>query len=150
MQSNSAGIPLDYNFQVQLTDQSGKMVYSPYVHLPKEQGCIPKALSYFGGQLTWEPNALDIDPVGYNVINSGDSNLVVGTAYSRTLPGVSAGVAPYMWSILYGSLPPGLLLDGTKGIISGTPTAAGVYPVTLKVTDANGVNAAAVWTLTVK
>lgn len=45
------------------------------------------------------------------------------------------GVAPYKWEITEGPLPPGLTL-GANGLISGTPTAAGTYSVTVRVTDA--------------
>lgn len=52
------------------------------------------------------------------------------------------GVAPYTWSAQ--GLAPGLALvtdaeDTAKATISGTPTKAGPYPVSLTVTDADGV-----------
>ena len=40
------------------------------------------------------------------------------------------------------SLPPGLML-GADGVISGTPTVAGTYPVAVKVTDSSGATATA-------
>ena len=48
---------------------------------------------------------------------------VAGQAYSFTLT-ESGGVAPFMWSITSGSLPPGLTLNSSTGAISGTPTAS--------------------------
>ncbi len=45
---------------------------------------------------------------------------VVGSAYSQTLS-ATGGTAPYVWSVLSGSLPAGLTLSST-GLISGTPT----------------------------
>jgi putative Ig domain-containing protein/uncharacterized protein DUF5977 len=45
----------------------------------------------------------------------------VGAAYSETLL-QSGGVAPISWQVTDGVLPPGLTLDETTGIISGTPT----------------------------
>lgn len=59
----------------------------------------------------------------------------VGVAFSVTLESVG-GTGPYSYSLLSGSLPPGLSL--ASGIISGTPTAAGTYTFTIEVTDANG------------
>ena len=41
-------------------------------------------------------------------------------------------------SFAMGTLPPGLTLDGPSGLIQGTPTAEGRYPVTLTVENANG------------
>jgi len=58
-----------------------------------------------------------------------------GVAYAATLTR-SGGVAPYTWSIASG-LPPGVTLDPSTGLLSGTPTLAGVYDFTAQVTDAN-------------
>ncbi len=51
---------------------------------------------------------------------------------------VSGGTAPYTYSLGSGTLPPGLTLNTTTGLISGTPTTQGGYAFTVKVTDANG------------
>jgi hypothetical protein len=48
------------------------------------------------------------------------------------------GVAPLVFSIVGGSLPPGLSLDPATGILSGIPTTAGTYAFTIQVTDASG------------
>lgn len=45
---------------------------------------------------------------------------------------------PYVWSIISGSLPPGLVLHPCSGVIDGTPTSHGVYTFTVKATDQNG------------
>lgn len=63
-----------------------------------------------------------------------------GTAYSQTLA-VSGGAAPHTWSVVSGSLPPGLTLAAGTGAITGTPTALGTYAFTAKVADANGAEA---------
>jgi hypothetical protein len=57
-------------------------------------------------------------------------------AYSTALT-ASGGVPPYSWSIAGGSIPPGLTLAPTTGVLSGTPSAAGVYTLTARVTDAS-------------
>ncbi|MEV4525440.1 fibronectin type III domain-containing protein [Streptosporangium sp. NPDC049304] len=61
----------------------------------------------------------------------------VGVAYSVPLT-VSGGVTPYTWSVSAGSLPPGLTLNASTGVLSGTPTATGSSTVTFRVVDANG------------
>jgi hypothetical protein len=57
----------------------------------------------------------------------------VGVAYS-TLLAASGGTTPYSWSLGSGILPAGLSLS-TGGTLSGTPTTAGSFTFTIKVTD---------------
>jgi alpha-tubulin suppressor-like RCC1 family protein len=64
-------------------------------------------------------------------------NGTVGTAYSQTIS-ASGGTAPYTFAVSSGSLPPGLALNGTTGLLSGTPSALGTFPFTLTATDASG------------
>jgi len=58
----------------------------------------------------------------------------VGTAYSKTL--TATGGTPISWSIKSGNLPAGLSLSGNT--ISGTPTAAGIFNIVIKATNAGG------------
>jgi Putative Ig domain len=78
--------------------------------------------------------------------SSGTLNLPsgsVGIPYNPTLqPTLSAsgGQAPYTWSIISGSLPAGLTLNATTGVISGTPTTAGPPSTfTVQATDSESV-----------
>jgi hypothetical protein len=67
--------------------------------------------------------------------------------YSATLAAVG-GTPPYTWSVVSGSLPPGLSLS-TSGAITGTPTAAGNYTFSVKVIDSVGGTATETFTITV-
>jgi large repetitive protein len=64
----------------------------------------------------------------------------VGVSYTDTLT-VTGGTSPFTWSISSGSLPPGLSLGASSGKITGTPTTAGTYAFTVKVTDNAGLSA---------
>jgi Putative Ig domain len=59
-----------------------------------------------------------------------------GTAYSSPAMAASGGTPAYTWSIAKGSsLPAGLTLAATTGIISGTPSVNGTFNLTVAVSD---------------
>jgi hypothetical protein len=57
-----------------------------------------------------------------------------GTAYSSAMT-ASGGTPAYTWSISSGTLPAGLSLAATTGVISGTPTTSGTSNFTVTVSD---------------
>jgi len=75
-------------------------------------------------------------------------NGTVGTEYSATLS-ASGGIPPYTWSISSGSLPNGLTLDSSTGILSGTPTQTGTFTFTIQVKDSNNNTSTKEFTLTI-
>jgi len=66
---------------------------------------------------------LTVDAVDLEITTGSTPVGVVGEAYSLTLEAV--GVSTPSWSISAGSLPAGLTLQATTGLISGTPTEVG-------------------------
>lgn len=66
----------------------------------------------------------------------------VTVPYSATLTATGGTGTGYSWTVSAGALPGGLLL-ATSGTLSGTPTAAGTFDFTLKVTDSSGATATA-------
>ena len=65
----------------------------------------------------------------------------VGVSYTFTFV-ATGGLAPYTWSISSGSLPAGLTLNPSTGTVSGSPTTAGSYTLTIQCTDSQTPTAA--------
>ena len=57
-----------------------------------------------------------------------------GTSYSQSLH-ASGGTGSYTWSVTSGSLPAGLSLASTTGVISGTPAVNGTFSFAVTVKD---------------
>ena len=78
------------------------------------------------------------DSVKYTptITSSSLPNGTVGTEYSTTL--AADGTTPITWSVDSDSLPAGLRLDASTGMISGTPTAEGVSTFTVEAANDYG------------
>lgn len=61
----------------------------------------------------------------------------LGVAYSDFLT-ATGGIPPYTWTVISGTLPDGITLNGATGELSGTPTTLGSGTVTFMVTDDDG------------
>lgn len=70
-----------------------------------------------------------------------------GTAYNQTIT-ASGGTPNYSYALTAGSLPVGLTFS-SGGVLSGTPTAVGVFNFTVTATDSNSFTASHPYTLTV-
>lgn len=70
---------------------------------------------------------------------------MAGFSYSQSLA-ASGGVTPYTWSVISGSLPPGLNLS-TNGVISGIPTVATKASFTVRVQGNDGLSSSNLFSL---
>jgi len=73
-------------------------------------------------------------PLPLQFAGASPSNTSVGATYTANMT-VSGGKKPYTLSVITNTLPPGLTLDTTTNVISGTPTTAGNYQFTMQVQD---------------
>lgn len=86
----------------------------------------------------WIHFTITITPSGSSITVT-PSNLpamTAGTSFSQALTS-SGGTAPYTYSLLSGSYPPGITMN-SAGVLSGTPTQRGLYSFTVRSTDNGG------------
>jgi hypothetical protein len=121
------GIEPNYQFTVQGTGDQGQPLYQVY----------------------W----INVDQNVPLSIGGGGTDLggTVGFAIAKDFL-TSGGAAPYSWSVASGQLPPGLALESSYGPrdandeLAGTPTTAGTYIFTMRLTDFDGQQATAQFT----
>lgn len=92
-----------------------------------------------------EPELFDFhsDPVAYAEAQDCHGAIIttasplpngqVGVHYSQTLAG-AGGIAPYSYTFVSGTLPPGLMFT-SGGVVDGDLTMAGIYRFTVLLTD---------------
>jgi hypothetical protein len=99
---------------------------------------VNKLTDYFdaGGGVTWVTSATL--PIAE-----------MGIAYSVTLEATDADETSVGYTLTSGSLPTGLSLNGSTGVISGTPTVNGTQVFTVTATDAGGNSSSREFTLVV-
>jgi hypothetical protein len=129
-----------------------------------ESGSLPSGLSLDGesGVISGTPNTAGTSSVTLRAVDSAEPTAQIAEAKLRivTLPEseplkiatselgtasqggyysaaitATGGTGPAEWSLTSGSLPAGVTLEDSNGVISGIPTEAGTFPVTIKVTD---------------
>lgn len=102
---------------IRATDTGGNFTDRTFT-LPNVGAAVP----------TWTTTAGELSPVAD-----------IGTAYSTTVVATDDSGAAPTYSLLSGTMPTGLSINSTTGVISGTPTAAnGGASFTIRATDANG------------
>jgi hypothetical protein len=123
-----------YTFTVQGTGDQGQPLYQVF-------------------QITVDPD----QPLAVVLPASGSTLLpgTVGQAFGINFF-LSGGAAPYTWALAGGQLPPGLHLQtfsdprDADNEMTGTPTTAGTFTWTMRVTDYNGQQATQQFTITIQ
>ncbi|MDP8990949.1 MAG: putative Ig domain-containing protein [Acidobacteriota bacterium] len=73
----------------------------------------------------------------------------VGVAYTSSTFQAAGGVPGYTWGLQNGTNADGLSINAGTGQLTGTPTAGGVFPMVVVLTDASGASVNATFTLNV-
>jgi len=90
---------------------------------------------------------LNVDP-GICVLSTIMGGATVGVIWSSQLS-ASGGAPPYAYALTSGALPAGLTLNGSSGLISGTPLVGGNYSFRIAATDSQGLSGYSDFTLTI-
>ena len=136
--ANAANARMAIQFKVVSTTQSNTTTFM--TPNPDTNGSSGGVFAAFMGS--------DSAPPAPSITSSSLPNGTENSAYSATLA-ATGGATPYTWSIISGSLPAGLTLASTTGVISGTPTGTGTSSFTAQVTDANSQTATKALSITV-
>ena len=139
-------------------------------------GSLPVGVTFSAGTLSGTPTAPGSYPITVTATDTGSSGtgspftiaqsytlnvpapvivvnpatlpaVIAGNAYSQTITATGA-IAPYTFALTSGSLPTGLSL-ASGGALTGTPTQAGTFNITVTATDANGQTGSRAYTLSV-
>jgi Bacterial Ig-like domain (group 3) len=98
---------------------------------------------------TSNPVIVTVQAAALAITTTRLANAKANTAYTATLT-ATGGTPPYTWAITAGSLPPGMSLNASTGVISGTDfTQTGKFSFTVTVTDQAGATASKSLTLSV-
>lgn len=81
--------------------------------------------------------SIQVGPAPFSIAPSLPAKLFVNRPFSGKIIALG-GIPPYSFALNSGSLPPGLSsIDGSTGLISGTPTTAGYYSFNVSATDSS-------------
>jgi len=83
---------------------------------------------------TTGPITITVNPVPTLTLTGTAPNAIVNVPYTDALT-AAGGITPYKYAVTTGTLPAGLSLNTTTGVISGTPTTVGASSFTVTVTD---------------
>lgn len=123
--------------------QSGDMVYKvlsngTYQQIPSNDITVTSGqavITFQNDPIFVVTKSIGGGPVAPTIIqDSFTEPAQVGQKYSATIHEIR-GIDPMKWTVTKGILPLGLALNN-EGVVSGTPTRAGTYTFTIKVTDA--------------
>ncbi len=98
-------------------------------------------LGWTPGSLTVDPDNwvlknVEMEPLAPTVLNTEVADGLASFAYNDSLVAIG-GTTPYSWTVVSGTLPPGMALN-PAGILIGTTYSVGSFPFSARVSDAVG------------
>jgi hypothetical protein len=106
---------------------------------------VPANVELGAAQLSVVVNGIPSLPVPVTITSPSSTPITVacptatsavGLAYNSAVS-PSGGQPPYTYSLVGGSLPPGLLFNSATGVLTGTPTAIGTFTFAAMATDSH-------------
>ena len=94
--------------------------------------CLAVGALIFAASTVIEVSATTALSIVTSALSSGQQ----GAAYSSTIS-AQGGTAPYRWGVASGTLPAGIALNATTGVLAGEPSQSGTFTFTVGVTDAS-------------
>jgi hypothetical protein len=88
------------------------------------------------GQIATRNLVINIVPV-FRILTLTIPGGIENQAYSETIQAAD-NIGAVTWSVVSGSLPPGLTVSPSTGILSGTPVTVGTFTFTVQATDGGG------------
>ncbi len=82
-----------------------------------------------------QPATIQIEDPVLDIATASCPGGSIGTQYSGCTLTATGGNGRNTWSLASGSLPPGLALNSSTGVITGTPSSGGTYPFVARATD---------------
>lgn len=122
---------------VNLTDPTGNLAIDPPVVIDSTSTITLSTVNLVGQSITF---SFQVNSMSLAVQCNNPPAAQLGVPYSHSIT-ATGGTSPYMFAITAGSLPPGLTLNATTGLISGTLTDSALrqnYAFTVTVTDSAG------------
>jgi hypothetical protein len=120
--SGTPGSPGTFNFTVQVSDAAGQAATKAFT--------------------------MTISAAALTITTSAFPIATLNTAYSAQLE-ATGGTPPYTWSVVTGTLPPGLTLTAA-GTVTGTPSNVGSQDFVIRVTDSTTASTTRSFTLLVQ
>jgi large repetitive protein len=78
-----------------------------------------------------------VTPATLTINAAAATGLQVGVTYNQANT-AAGGVAPYVYSLSAGAFVPGTTVNGSTGVVSGSPTVAGTFSYIIRASDSQG------------